>query len=115
MRTAGRVAQPSRKRGKDVLMVMKMAKSTPVLINGGSFCARNLLAGTLGISILVSVSVSVSSTFSFASLFIFPAAALTSLTFFSNYYSIQMHVEKVIQASSTALTARVTNKYKYYT
>lgn len=40
----------SGKRGKDVLMVMKMAKSTPVLINGGSFCARNLLSGTLGIS-----------------------------------------------------------------
>jgi len=33
------VAQLSRKRGEDVLMVMKMAKSTPVLINGGSFCA----------------------------------------------------------------------------
>lgn len=43
----------------------------------------------------------------FASLFIFPAAALTSLTFFSNYYGIQMHIEKVIQASSAALTARV--------
>lgn len=38
VQTAGRVAQLSQKRGEDVLMVMKMAKSTPVLINGGSFC-----------------------------------------------------------------------------
>lgn len=38
-------ADPLRKRGEDVLMVMKMAKSTPVLINGGSFRARNLFAG----------------------------------------------------------------------
>lgn len=47
VQTAGRVApDPLRKRDEDVLMVMKMAKSTPVLINGGSFCARNLFAGT---------------------------------------------------------------------
>lgn len=46
VQTTGWVAQPLRKRGEDVLMVMKMAKSTPVLINGRSFCARNLFVST---------------------------------------------------------------------
>lgn len=83
-------ADPLQKRGEDVLMVMKMAKSTPVLINEGSFCARNLFAGTLRI-LSGNPFHDFDSRFRlyaqhapFASLFVFPAAALTSLTFFSD-------------------------------
>lgn len=44
---AGSRAQLLRKRGKDVLMVMKMAKSTPALINEGSFCAAGIFSPAL--------------------------------------------------------------------
>lgn len=85
VQTAGWVAQPLRKRGEDVLMVMKMAKSTLVLINRGSFCAQNLFVSTsrnLSSNPFRFLFPSLSSTASFASLFVFPVAALTSLTFF---------------------------------
>jgi hypothetical protein len=71
-------------------MVMKMAKSTLVLINEGSFCARNLLAGTSGISSTRNPFRDFDSRFRltpFASrigVCTSAAVALTVLTFFSN-------------------------------
>jgi len=46
VQTAGTGRAAFAEKRQDVLMVMKMAKSTPTLINEGSFCARNLFAST---------------------------------------------------------------------